>query len=245
MNDVFKTIGIDTLIIDKKTGEIKESVGRIVLEKQIAKHPALRTYVEYKKGKKILGAYGVKFLRHVNPQTGRIHSSYSQLKKTGRTGSSNPNLQNIPGLASFREAFATESVMIGADFSNQEQRILAAFSGDEAMLKVFSSGLDLHSAIAKQAFKLPELPSKDSLHRKYAKSIGFLTAYGGGAKKLSEQFGIPLKDAKELINSYFTNFPTLKEYYEEVGRLARERGYILVNNVTKRRVGLLEVEKYI
>lgn len=120
VNQVLKGLGVDTLILDKKTGEVKESVGKIQLQKQAARFPILELYISYKIQDKKCKAYGEKFLRHVNPQSGRIHTSLLQLKDTGRTGSSGPNMQNIPRDKAFRYAFTTgeDSSFVIADFSN-------------------------------------------------------------------------------------------------------------------------------
>lgn len=115
-----KGVGVDVLILDKKTGEIKESVGKIGLQKQAARFPILNTYLEYKTLKKKAVAYGEKFLRHINPHTGRVHSSFMQIMRTGRTSSTNPNIQNITRGDVYRSAFMAEegNTLVVADFSN-------------------------------------------------------------------------------------------------------------------------------
>lgn len=120
VNTVFKGMGVDTAFLDKKTGEVKESVGKIVLEKQAARFPIVATYIQYKLADKKRKGYGEKFLRHINPTDGRIHSSFLQLMSTGRTSSSNPNLQNAPRDKKYRQAFSaeTDNVLVTADFSN-------------------------------------------------------------------------------------------------------------------------------
>lgn len=176
VNSVFKSIGVDTLIIDKKTGELKESVGKIVIEKQAAKFPVLKEYIAYKLADKKRKAYGEKFLRHVNPVDGRVHSSFLQLMSTGRTSSSSPNLQNIPRDKKYRESFRPDDgfVFVAADFSNQEMRILADFSQDLNLLTAVAEK-DVHLATAKIVYDNPFL-TKDSEERQYAKSINFLLA---------------------------------------------------------------------
>lgn len=242
----FKTLGIDVLVLDKKTGEIKESVGRFHLLKQIHSYPVLDLYLRYKISKKKSAAYGEKFLRHINPNSGRIHSSFLQIMRTGRTSSNNPNLQNIDRGDDYRSAFRTEgdSVFVIADFSNQEARIIADKSGDENMLTAFRAGTDFHLEMAKIAFGNPNV-TKDSSERQFAKSITFLTAFGGGAKKLSENFGVTLQKAKSLISDYYKGFPKLRPYFDNQGVLAKEQGYILVNEVSKRKSYLPFYEEYI
>jgi DNA polymerase-1 len=173
---VLKELGVDVLIIDKKSGEIKESVGKIVIEKQAARFPILKEYIEYKLADKKRKAYGEKFLRHVNPVDGRIHTSFLQLMSTGRTSSSGPNMQNIPRDAAYRKAFRPEegNVFVAADFSSQEMRVLADFSGDKNMIKAVSAG-DVHLETARIMYDNPHL-TKESEERQYAKSTNFLIA---------------------------------------------------------------------
>lgn len=233
---VLKEVGVDVLTLDKKSGEIKESVGRIVLQKQEARFPILKTYLDYKMLKKKQISYGEKFLRHINPHSGRIHSSFMQIMRTGRTSSTNPNIQNVTRGDVYRTAFMAEedNTLVVADFSNEEARIIADKSEDPNMLKATSGGGDFHLEIAKIAFENPNL-IKSSDERQYAKSIGFLVAFGGGAKKLSEQFGITLQKSKELIKTYFRMFPLLEAYFQRQGILAKERGYVLANDVSGRK----------
>ena len=231
-----KGIGVDVLTLDKKTGEIKESVGRLVLLKQEAKFSILKTYLDYKMLKKKAVSYGDKFLRHINPYSGRVHSSFMQVMRTGRISSTNPNLQNISRGDVYRSAFMAEEghSFVVADFSNQEARIIADKSGDPNMIKACGSGTDFHLEIAKIAFNDPNL-TKDSEERRIAKSIGFLIAYGGGAKKLSEQFDIPITRAKSLIRGYYDSFPKLEAYFSNQGLEAKNFGYVVCNPVSGRK----------
>ena len=231
-----KGMGVDVLTLDKKTGEIKESVGRIVLLKQEARFSILKTYLDYKMLKKKAVSYGDKFLRHINPHSGRVHSSFMQVMRTGRISSTSPNLQNISRGDVYRSAFMAEEghSFVVADFSNQEARIIADKSGDPNMLKACGSGTDFHLEIAKIAFNDSTL-TKDSEERRIAKSIGFLIAYGGGAKKLSEQFDIPMQRAKSLIRGYYDSFPKLEAYFANQGLEAKKFGYVICNPVSGRK----------
>lgn len=233
---VLKEVGVDVFTLDKKSGEIKESVGRIVLLKQEARFPILKTYLAYKMLKKKQISYGEKFLRHINPHSGRIHSSFMQIMRTGRISSTNPNLQNISRGDIYRSAFMAEegNTLVVADFSNQEARIIADKSEDPNMLKACGIGTDFHLGVAKIAYNNPNL-TKDSEERRLAKSIGFLVGYGGGAKKLSEQFGISMKEAKDTIKWYYGVFSNLESYFLEQGNISRERGYVLANSVSGRK----------
>lgn len=233
---VLKEVGVDVFTLDKKSGEIKESVGRIVLLKQEARFPILKTYLAYKMLKKKQISYGEKFLRHINPHSGRIHSSFMQIMRTGRISSTNPNLQNISRGDIYRSAFMAEEgeTFIVADFSNEELRLIADKSGDKNMLAAFAKGTDFHLETAKTAFDNPLL-QKDSEERQYAKSMNFLLSFGGGAKKLSEQFGVSMAKAKELVKIYYTAFPELENYFKVGGELAKKQGYVLINSISGRK----------
>lgn len=245
VNEVFKSLGVDTSILDKKTGEIKESVGRVHLEKQIARFPQLQPYIEYGKARKTVSSYGEKFLRHLNPTDGRIHTSLLQLKDTGRTGSTDPNMQNIPHGDAYRRAFVAPQghTFVVADFSNQEMRLLAHYSGDKNLNEAFATGVDIHTATARIMYNNPDL-GKESEERRYAKSVNFLIGYGGGAKKLSENFGIPMVQAKKVFQTYNTQFSGLQPYFIKGGQEAREVGYVLINDVSKRRGPIESYETY-
>lgn len=240
-----KGVGVDVLILDKNTGEIKESVGKIGLQKQAARFPVLTTYLEYKTLKKKAVAYGEKFLRHINPHTGRIHSSLMQIMRTGRTSSSNPNIQNITRGDIYRSAFMAEegNTLIVADFSNQEMRVIADKSEDPNLIAAFKANRDIHLETAKLTFDNPLL-EKDSEERQMAKSINFLAAFGGGAKKLSENFGISMLKARAALKAYFIAFPSLEAYFKIQGQLAKENGYILCNPFSGRRSYIPFWEQY-
>lgn len=241
-----KGVGVDVLILDKKTGEIKESVGKIGLQKQVARFPVLETYLTYKTLQKKAVAYGEKFLRHINPHTGRVHSSFMQIMRTGRTSSTNPNIQNITRGDVYRSAFMAEegNTLIVADFSNQEMRVIADKSEDPNLIAAFKANRDIHLETAKLTFDNPDL-DKDSDERQMAKSINFLAAFGGGAQKLSETFGIPLIKAKSILKAYFAAFPSLAAYFKIQGDLSKDRGYILCNPVSGRRSYIPFYDKYI
>lgn len=233
---VMKQLGVDVSIIDKKTGEIKESVSRQVVKKQSFKDDILKIYLDYKLSQKASSTYGEKFLRHVNPTSQRIHSSYMQIMRTGRTSSTNPNCQNISRGSVYRSAFQAEdnNVFVGADFSNIEARILADKSGDENFINIFINNGDYHLETAKLAFDNPNL-TKQSEERQLAKTINFAIAFGAGAKKVSEGAGVTLAKGKELLNKVYTAFPKLLPYFVEQGNLTRQRGYVVTNMVSKRR----------
>lgn len=233
---VFNKFGINTKIIDKETGTLKDSVNVNVLVKQKQNHEVLQTYLDYKQAKKLESAYGHKFLRFVNPRSGRIHTSIRQILETGRTASTDPNLQQVPRLKHFRECFEAVdgNVLVIADYANQELRVLADKANEPSMLDAFRHGRDIHLETARIAFEDPTL-TKDSVERQMAKSMNFLMAYGGGAAKLADAFGLSISKAKSLIAKYYKNFSSLAEYFFNVGEEAKERGYILIDDVIGRK----------
>lgn len=241
---VFKNLGISPKLIDKETGEVKESVSALAIGGLKNPPPLLKTYLEYKRIKKLNTAYGMKFLTNINPQTGRIHTDIWQILNTGRTASSNPNLQNVPRNAEYRSCFEAPEgrVLVLADYSNQEARVLADLSKDPVFIEACKNS-DIHLATARLAFNNPDL-KKDSQERQLAKSMTFLTAYGGGAKKLSEAFGIPLQRAKQLIKTYYDTFKEVKPFFEEKAKETKSQGYILINDITRRKSYIGEYAEY-
>jgi DNA polymerase I len=169
----------------------------------------------------------------INPRTGRVHSSFNQaLAATGRLSSQNPNLQNIPIRTAegrkVREAFIPrdrDHVLLSADYSQIELRLIAEISGDEAMLDAFQKGLDIHLATAARVYGVP-LDQVTSDQRRAAKTVNFSITYGAGASNLSQQLGIKRTEAKELIDNYFKQYSGLKKYMENTVEFARKNGYV-------------------
>jgi len=242
---VMKSYNVDVSIIDKETGDIKESVSRQVLQKQVGVNPILSTYLTYKQFKKETSTYGEGFLKYVNPISGRVHSSFMQIMRTGRTSSTNPNIQNIKRGAVYRSAFQADEgdVFVAADFSNIEARILADKCGDPAFRAAFENDGDYHLATARIAFDNPLL-TKDSEERSLAKNINFSIAYGGGAGTLYEKYRVPLRRGRELIDRVYKGFPKLREYFDKQGAFAKEHGYVIANEITKRRSYIPFFEEY-
>lgn len=169
----------------------------------------------------------------VNPRTGRVHSSFNQaLAATGRLSSNNPNLQNIPVRtpegAKVREAFIPRNedyILLAADYSQIELRLIAEISGDEAMLEAFQKGQDIHTATAARVFGVPfEEVTREQRYR--AKTVNFSIIYGAGATNLSRQLDIKRAEAKDLIDNYFRQYPGLKHYMEKTVEDARTNGYV-------------------
>ncbi len=169
----------------------------------------------------------------VNPRTGRVHSSFNQaLVASGRLSSQNPNLQNIPIRTAegrkVREAFIprdSEHLILSADYSQIELRLIAEISGDEAMLDAFQKNLDIHTATAAGVYGVP-LDQVTSDQRRAAKTVNFSIIYGAGASNLSQQLGIKRSEAKELIENYFKQYSGLRGYMTSIVEFARAHGYV-------------------
>lgn len=169
----------------------------------------------------------------INPKTGRIHSSFNQtVAATGRLSSKDPNLQNIPIRTEegrkVRKAFVPrdkDHILVAADYSQIELRLIAEISGDEAMLEAFQSGRDIHRATAARVFDTP-YEEVDREQRGKAKTVNFAIIYGAGSQNLSQQLGISRGEAKELIDTYFDRYPGLKRYMEDTVKFARENGFV-------------------
>lgn len=169
----------------------------------------------------------------INPRTGRVHSSFNQaIASTGRLSSQNPNLQNIPIRTAegrrIREAFIprdADHVILSADYSQIELRLIADIAKEEAMLDAFQKGLDIHLSTASRVFGVP-LDQVQPEQRRTAKTINFAILYGAGATTIGAQLGIKRTEAKELIDSYFQEYPGLKNYMTSTVQMARERGYV-------------------
>ena len=221
-------------IVDKakktKTGQYTTSED--VLESLRSKHPIVGKLLDYRGIKKLLSTYIDALPALINPQTGKIHTTFNQtVTSTGRLSSTNPNLQNIPIRdeegKEIRRAFIpdTNCLFMSADYSQIELRIMAHLSGDENMIEAFRSGLDIHTATAAKIYKIPiEEVTKDM--RRKAKTANFGIIYGISVFGLAERLGIPRGEAKELIDGYFETYPRVKSYMDESIAKARENGYV-------------------
>lgn len=227
---LFETLKIDAKAKKTKTGQY--STSEDILEKLRSKHPVVGKILDYRGLKKLLSTYIDALPALVNPQTGRIHSSYNQtVTATGRLSSSNPNLQNIPIRDAqgkeIRKAFIPnpDSLFMSADYSQIELRIMAHLSQDANMIAAFLDANDIHSATAAKIYRLsPEEVTSDM--RRKAKTANFGIIYGISAFGLSERLNIPRSEAKELIDGYFESYPQVKEYMDASIRRAKELGYV-------------------
>ena len=229
----------------KKTPTGSPSTDEEVLEKLALDFPLPKTILEYRALSKLKSTYTDKLPRMVNPRSGRVHTSYGQTTAvTGRLASTEPNLQNIPVRTAegrrIREAFIAPpgSVIVSADYSQVELRIMAHLSGDEALLAAFEREDDIHRATAAEVFSraLHEVSNEE---RRYAKAINFGLMYGMSAFGLAQQLGIERATASAYIASYFSRFSGVAKFLETVKASAREKGY--VESVFGRRVYLPEI----
>ncbi len=210
-------------------------------------HPVIELILSHRGLTKLKSTYVDALPKMVNPRTGRIHSSFNQaLAATGRLSSNNPNLQNIPIRtpegAKVREAFVPENddyLILSADYSQIELRLIAEISGDEAMLEAFQAGQDIHSATAARVFGVPfDQVTKEQRYR--AKTVNFSIIYGAGALNLSRQLDISRSEAKDLIDNYFKQYSGLKNYMEKTVDDARKKGF--VNTLMGRRRYLRDID---
>lgn len=222
-----------------KTGQYATNEEKLT---ELAKdHPIVNNILKHRGLSKLKSTYVDALPKMINPRTGRIHSSFNQaLAATGRLSSQNPNLQNIPIRtpqgAKVREAFIPRDenyVLMAADYSQIELRIIAEISGDEAMLEAFNAGQDIHSATAARVFGVP-YDEVDREQRYRAKTVNFSIVYGAGATNLSQQLDIKRAEAKELIENYFKQYQGLKKYMDETVEFARKNGYVTTLSGRKR-----------
>lgn len=202
------------------------------LQSMADKHPIIGKILEYRGVKKLLSTYVEALPKLINPRTGRIHTSFNQaVTSTGRLSSTNPNLQNIPIREEqgreIRKAFIAEpgNVLIAADYSQVELRIMAHLSGDKAMIEAFNNGEDIHTATAAKIYGIePQEVTKEQ--RRRAKTANFGIIYGISVFGLSQRLEISRAEAKELIDGYFALYPQVKQYMEQAVVVAREAGYV-------------------
>jgi len=188
--------------------------------------------LEYRGLAKLKSTYTDKLPRMINPQTGRVHTSYNQaVAITGRLASSDPNLQNIPVRTAegrrIREAFIAPrgSVIVSADYSQIELRIMAHLSQDAGMLKAFANNEDIHRATAAEIFGV-EPETVDSEQRRYAKVINFGLIYGMSAFGLAQNLNIERSAAQSYIERYFARYPGVREYMQSTRDIAKQKGYV-------------------
>lgn len=217
----------------KKTATNQYSTDEDKLSELSEEHEIVRDILEHRKLSKLKSTYVDTLPLLINPKTGRVHSSFNQARAaTGRLSSENPNLQNIPikGEAGkeIRKAFIprnSEYILLSADYSQIELRLIAEISKEEAMMDAFIKAQDIHRATASKVYGVP-YDEVTSDQRRNAKTVNFSILYGAGSTNISRQLGIPRNEAKELIDQYFKTYNGLKTYMGSVVEAARKDGFV-------------------
>jgi len=242
IKEILKLFKLNLKDKDSKSGE---STGNKILSKYKENNEFVSKYLEYKKFVKDFTTYGEKFLDSVHPITGRIHSNYNQMVSTGRISSNSPNLNNIPSDPITRACFetTTNSVLIDADFSDQEGKLLADVSGDSNLLNFYlKNGGDGHCYTARLCFpdKLANLSDKEikiqyTNLRNLAKGAKFALSYGGNGSTIAKNVNISIKEGKEVETAFFKAFSGLKLYFDKVKTKTSIDGFITISPLTQRK----------
>ncbi len=233
------------LPVIRKTPKGQPSTAEDVLQELSQDYPLPKLVLEHRSLAKLKSTYTDKLPAQINPRTGRVHTSYHQaVAATGRLSSSNPNLQNIPIRTALgrkiRKAFIAPpgQVILAADYSQIELRIMAHLSGDEGLLKAFHDGVDVHRATAGEVFgEAPEKVTADQ--RRAAKAINFGLMYGMSAFGLARQLDVSRPAAQEYMDTYFSRYPGVQTFMQQTRERAREQGY--VETLFGRRLYLSEI----
>ena len=216
-----------------RTATKQYSTGEEVLVKLLYHHPIIQLILDYRSLTKLKSTYVDTLPALISPRDRRIHTSYNQaVAATGRLSSNNPNLQNIPIRTErgreIRKAFVPRSkdfILLSADYSQIELRIIAELSEETNMLDAFRHGLDIHTATASRVYGLPADQVTQEMRRK-AKTVNFGIIYGISAFGLSERLNIPRREAADIIEAYFRQYPGIKQYMDKTIAFARENGYV-------------------
>ena len=217
----------------KKTKSGQYATGEEVLSKLASDHEIAKLILQFREYQKLKSTYVDALPTLINKEDGRIHTTFSQaVAATGRLSSNNPNLQNIPIRTemgrSIRKAFVAgqeDFMILSADYSQIELRIMASFSGDKDMIQAFNEGKDIHSITASKIFSIP-LEEVDADKRRMAKTANFGMIYGISAFGLSQNLNIPRAESAQIIDAYFKEFAAVKEYMDKAINQAREDGYV-------------------
>ena len=240
---LFEGLGLPVL---EKTPKGQPSTAESVLQELAHEYPLPKLILEYRGMSKLKSTYTDALPARIDPETGRVHTSYRQaVASTGRLSSTDPNLQNIPVRTPegrrIRQAFVAPagSVILAADYSQIELRIMAHLSGDQRLLEAFESGEDIHRATAAEVFGVaPEKVSDDE--RRSAKAINFGLIYGMSAFGLARQLGVPRREAQAYVDLYFSRYPGVKQFMDDTKERARDCGF--VETVFGRRLYLPEIK---
>jgi DNA polymerase-1 len=217
----------------KKTATGQYATGEEVLSKLAYEHEIAAKILEYRELQKLKSTYVDALPALISPEDDRVHTSYNQaVAATGRLSSTNPNLQNIPIRTErgkeIRKAFIprdAEHTILSADYSQIELRIMAEFSKDESMITAFRNGIDIHSTTASKVFGVPVSEVTGEMRRK-AKMVNFGIIYGITPFGLAQRLSIPRKEAGDIIDAYFREFSSIKQFMDESINKAREKGYV-------------------
>ncbi|MCG8573531.1 MAG: DNA polymerase I [Flavobacteriales bacterium] len=243
---LFDQMQIDTKAKKTKTGQYKTDEQTLL--KLEGKHEIIPLILNYRSLRKLKSTYIDSLPEMVNEKTGRVHTSYMQtVAATGRLASNNPNLQNIPIRTEkgreIRKAFIPKEEgyqLLASDYSQIELRIIAALSEDENMIEAFKAGHDIHAATAAKVFHVDGIENVSRDQRSAAKAVNFGIIYGQSAFGLSQNLGISRKEAKEIIDSYWVQYPKMKQYMSDAVEFARQHGY--VETIMKRRRYLKDIQ---
>jgi DNA polymerase-1 len=228
---LFDKLQLDPKAKKTKTGQYQ--TGEDVLSALAHKSDIVKDILDFRQLQKLKSTYVDALPLLVNPKTGRVHTSYNQaVAATGRLSSNNPNLQNIPIRTErgreVRKAFIPRDenhILLSADYSQIELRIIADISKEENMLFAFNNGIDIHTATAAKVYGVT-IEEVTSTQRRNAKAVNFGIIYGQSAFGLSQNLGIPRKEAAEMIEQYFAQYPGIKRYMTETMNFARENGFV-------------------
>ncbi len=228
---LFEVLKLDPKAKKTRTGQY--STNEEVLSKLAGKHPIIDKILSYREVQKLKSTYVDALPALIHPLTGRVHTSFMQaVASTGRLSSQNPNLQNIPIRSEkgreIRKAFIArdeEHILLSADYSQVELRIIAALSGEEHMIEAFRSGTDIHTATAARLYNISSSEVTREM-RSNAKTVNFGIIYGISAFGLSQRVNISRTEAAEIIESYFRSYPRIKSYMNDQIDLAREKGFV-------------------
>ena len=217
----------------KKTKSGQYSTSEEILSKLAKNHPVIADILHWRSLQKLLSTYVLALPKQVNPKTKRIHTVFNQtLTSTGRLSSLNPNLQNIPIRTSngklIRKAFTARNkdhVLVSADYSQIELRVIASLSKDEDMIKAFNNNEDIHKSTASKVFNI-DLENVTKEQRSHAKVVNFGIIYGVSAFGLSNQTDLSRSESKEIIDNYYKSYPKLKEFTSNQIEFARSNGYV-------------------
>ena len=273
--ELFTKLEICPKEVSKTTNKLSYTVNAAVLKASLtgmnsnikAEYKKLiKDYIKMKEFEQRVTTFGVDFFKYINTTTGRLHSNFFQIKSTGRSSSSNPNLQNIPSDSRYRECFISEEGynIVNADFSGQENIILVNKSLDKDLISFYKAGYsDMHSFIASKIYNKPyedyinavrnkengKTLTKDEIvlleERTIAKAAGFAINYGGNGYTISKNLGITPKQGDYVYNAYFKAFPGLKSYFDKVINKTLKDGYIHINDVTNRRLNLIDYKRMV